>query len=53
MKDNTLLLLSAEVGLLALAIAGLCTEQEQLAYTASGAFVGVLAGHINGVQQKG
>ena len=51
MKDNTLLLMTAEFGLMALAIAGLCTGQEQLAYTAAGAFVGVLAGHLNGTQQ--
>ena len=53
MKDNTLLLLGAEAGLLALAIAGLCTGQDPLAYTAAGAFVGVLSGHINGQQKQG
>ena len=50
LKENTMLLLTAEIGLCVLAIAGLCTDNEQLAYTASGAFVGVLAGHINGRQ---
>jgi hypothetical protein len=53
MKENTLLLLTAEIGLVLLAIAGLCTEEQQLAYTAAGAFVGVLAGHINGRQASG
>ena len=51
MRENTLLLLTAEVGLLILAVAGLCSGVKELAYTASGAFVGVLAGHINGRQQ--
>lgn len=46
-----MLLVTAEAGLIALALAGLCTEQEQLAYTAAGAFVGVLAGHLNGTQK--
>ena len=51
MKDNTILLLAAEGGLAVLAIAGLCTGEQQLAYTAAGAFVGVLAGHLNGTQK--
>lgn len=46
-----MLLITAEAGLIALALTGLCTEQEQLAYTAAGAFVGVLAGHLNGTQK--
>jgi len=46
-----MLLITAEVGLMMMALAGLCTGQEQLAYTASGAFVGVLAGHLNGTQK--
>jgi len=49
-KDNTLLLMTAELGLMVMAVAGLLTGNEQLAYTASGAFVGVLAGHLNGRQ---
>lgn len=53
MKDNTLLLMTAEIGLMVLAVSGLATGQEQLAYTASGAFVGVLAGHLNGRQGSG
>lgn len=51
MKDNTLILLVAECGLIALAVAGLVCGVDDLARYASGAFVGVLAGHING-QQK-
>ena len=51
MRENTLLLLTAEVILAALGIAGLCTGQEQLAYTAAGACGALLAGHLNG-QQK-
>lgn len=51
MKDNTILLITAEAGLMLLAVAGLCTEEQQLAYTAAGAFVGVLAGHLNGTQK--
>lgn len=51
MKDNTLLLLAAEVVLAALGIAGLCTGQEQLAYSAAGACAALLAGHLNGTQK--
>lgn len=51
MKDNTILLLVAELVLAALGVAGLCTEQQELAYTAAGACGALLAGHLNG-QQK-
>ena len=50
-RENTLLLLTAEVILAALGIAGLCAGQEQLAHTAAGACGALLAGHLNG-QQK-
>lgn len=50
MKDNTILLLVAEGGLLALAIAGLFCGENRLAYAAAGAFSGLLAGHLNGRQ---
>jgi hypothetical protein len=50
MKDNTILLIVAEAGLITLGIAGLCTHNEPLAYTAAGAFVGVVSGHLNGAQ---
>jgi len=53
MKDNTLLLMLAEIVLALLGVAGLCTGQEQLAYAASGACAALLAGHLNGRQGDG
>lgn len=50
MRDNTLLLLVAEVGLLLMALTGLVTGENRLAYMAAGAFSGLLAGHLNGAQ---
>lgn len=52
MKDNTIMLLCAEIGLIVLGIAGLLTENEPLAYSAAGAFVGLVGGHLNGYQQN-
>ena len=52
MKDNTIMLIVAEVGLLALGLVGVCIGQEPLAYTAAGAFVGLVSGHLNGYQQQ-
>jgi hypothetical protein len=52
-KDNTLLLMTAEVVLAVLGGIGLCTGQEQLAYTAVGACGALLAGHLNGTQKGG
>ncbi len=52
MKDNTCLLLTAELVLAAVGIAGLVTGEEQLAYTAAGACAALLAGHLNGVQKQ-
>lgn len=51
MRDNTLILLFAEGGLLAIALAGMAFGYEDLAHVAAGAFVGVLGGHLNGVQR--
>ena len=51
MKENTILLLVAEGGLFGLAAISLFKGDKDLASMAAGAFVGVLAGHLNG-QQK-
>jgi hypothetical protein len=50
MKDNTIILLAAEAGLFGLAAIGALLNELALAYTAAGAFVGVLGGHLNGNQ---
>ena len=51
MKENTVLLLVAEAGLFGLAAISLAKGDQQLASVAAGAFVGVLAGHLNGSQK--
>jgi len=50
-KDNTFLLIIAELVLAALGVAGLCTGEQELAYTAAGACGALLAGHLNGMQK--
>lgn len=50
MRDNTIVLIVAELGLLVLAVAGLALGNEDLSLVAAGAFVGVLGGHLNGLQ---
>ena len=50
MKDNTVLLIVAEIVLAVLGGIGLCTGQEALAYTAVGACGALLGGHLNGTQ---
>jgi len=52
MKDNTIVLVVAEMGLFGLAVVGAFLHEIALCYTASGAFVGVLGGHLNGDQRK-
>ena len=52
LKDNTILLLAAEIVLAAIGIAGLCTGEEALAYTAAGACGALLGGHLNGSQKQ-
>ena len=48
MHDSERLLITGEIGLVILGLAGLFSGQPQLAYSAVGAFVGLLAGHLNG-----
>lgn len=50
MHANERVLIVGEVGLVIIAVVGLFTGQEALAYTATGAFAGLLAGHLNGRQ---
>jgi hypothetical protein len=52
MKDNTILLLTAELVMALLGVAGLCTGNAPLAYTAAGACGALLAGHLNGTQKQ-
>ena len=51
-KDNTMVLLGGEVGLVVLGIGGLLVGQMAIAYVAVGAFAGLVAGHLNGAQKE-
>jgi len=48
MKDNTILVLAAEIILAAFGISGLLMGNTAIAYTCVGAMTGVVAGHLNG-----
>ncbi len=52
MKDNTVLLLAAEIVLALVGIAGLFCGEKALAYTAVGACGALLGGHLNGSQKE-
>ncbi len=50
MEDKTIVLITGEVGLVALGLGGLYFGQPSLAFTAAGAFAGLVAGHLNGAR---
>jgi len=51
MKDNTIVLIVAEVGLMLLGAVAMLMGHLGIAGTAAGAFVGLVAGHLNGTQK--
>ena len=51
MKDNTIVLIVAEAGCLAVALLAMCLGEQTLAAGAAGALVGVVGGHLNGTEK--
>ena len=51
MKDNTMCLLTGEVILGVMGTVAVVLGQNELASVAAGAFVGLLAGHLNGTHK--
>ena len=52
MKDNTILVMTAEIILAAFGIGGLIMGNTAIAYTCVGAMTGVVAGHLNGTHSE-
>lgn len=52
MKDNTVLLMTGEIILGVMGCIALCTGNNELAAVSAGAFVGLLAGHLNGTHKE-
>lgn len=52
MKDNTILLLVVEVGIIAFGLAAMVCDQFDIAKMAMVAFVATLGGHLNGTEKQ-
>ena len=52
MKDNTILMLVAELAVCCMSVAAMCNGQVELAAVGVGAMAGMIGGHLNGTHKE-